>query len=168
MKTLPIVLVDANVIIEAIRTGCWAGITGQLTLESVEACWNETLAGSADTIPGYVAVTRDDLERMFAVHSVDDVTRAAFKLAYADADGMDPGEHDLFAHAYSLTEEDWVLCSPDKASIRAAVALGFGDQLSSLEDLVKAVGARPNPALRRQHTSAWLSSFRTKVVLEGL
>jgi len=168
LKTPSLVLVDTNVIIEAVRTGCWAGITGRLTLESVEACRNETLAGSADTIPGYVAVTRDDIGRLFAVHSVDDVTRAAFKLAYADADGMDPGEHDLVAHACSLPEQDWVLCSPDKASIRAAVALGFGDQVSSLEDLARAVGARPAPPLRRQYTSAWLSSFRTKVVLEGM
>lgn len=39
----------------------------------------------------------------------------------------DHGERDLFAHAIGRsTPPLWCLCSPDKASIRAAVALGSG------------------------------------------
>lgn len=160
------ILVDANAIIEAVRTGSWAAITGQLEVESVVACRDETLSGSPVTVAGYVRVTPSDLSRMRAVHEVDDTTRAAFKLAYANADGMDAGEHDLLAYARSLTDVEWAVCSPDKASIRAAVALGLGDYLCSLEELADAVGVRPKPPLRRQYTSLWLKEFRTRVLLE--
>lgn len=34
----PSILVDTNVIIEAVRTGCWAALTGQLRVETVVAC----------------------------------------------------------------------------------------------------------------------------------
>ncbi len=81
---------------------------------------------------------------------------------------MDRGEQELFAHAYEVIDRPWVICSPDKAAVRAAVALGFGDRVCSLEDLVRVVGARLRSPLRRQYTTAWLTSFRSKVLLEGL
>jgi len=64
--------------------------------------------------------------------------------------------------------ETWVVCSPDKASIRAAAVLGFGDELCSLEELIAAVGTRPRISLRGHFSTHWLVSFRTKVRLEGL
>jgi hypothetical protein len=60
------------------------------------------------------------------------------------------------------------ICSPDKAAIRAAVAVGLGDRVVSLEEMVTSVGARPSPPLRERFTSRWLVSFRSKVKLEGL
>ena len=168
MKKGDLVLIDTNVIIEAVRTGCWPAITGQLRVETVEACRLEALGGTSATISGYVPVSENDLHRLAAIHAVSGVARAAFKLSYAEADGLDPGEHDLLAHAHSLPGGSWLVCSPDKASVRAAVAMGFGDRLCSLEDLIKAVGARSRPPLRRHFGAAWLVSFRTKVRLEGL
>jgi hypothetical protein len=132
VNALSIVLVDTNVIIEAVRTECWPAITGGLHVETVAA----------------------------------DLARATFRLAYADAHGLDRGEHDLLAHMYVSDSRDLVLCSPDKAAVRAAVLLGLGDHLRSLDDLLQAVGTRPRKPLRRQFTSAWLRSFRTKVLLE--
>lgn len=84
-------------------------------------------------------------------HHVSDIARATFRLAYAESD---PG--------------DVLLCSPDKAAVRAAVLLGLGDQLRSLDDLLQAVGGRSRKPLRRQFTTAWLTSFRTKVLLDDL
>lgn len=104
------VLVDANVIIEAVRTHSWAAITGQLSVESVNVCCDETQQGSNQDDPAYVSVTKADLSRLGRVHAVDDTLRAAFKLAYAGADAMDRGEQDLLAHAYSRAEEAWALC----------------------------------------------------------
>ena len=166
MGARPLVLVDTNVIIEAVRTGTWAAITGQLSVESVEACRDEALAGSERAIPGYVIVTRADLARMAAVHRVPPVVQASLKLAYPHADVLDAGEHDLLAHAYQNRSADLRVCSPDKAAVRAAVALGLGDQLVSLEDLARRVGARSQPRFRVQFTTPWLSSFRTQVRLE--
>lgn len=112
-------------------------------------------------------MNKADLQRLSSVHDMTGVALAAFKLSYADADSLDPGEHDLLAYAHSLPGGAWVICSPDKASVRAAVALGFGDRLCSLEALITAVGARPRSPLRRHFGTAWLVSFRTKVLLEG-
>lgn len=141
------VLIDTNAVIEAVRTGCWAAITGQLAVETVQACRDELLAGSASELPGYVPVGEEHLERLRAVHEVDEVTRAEFKLAYTGADGLDAGEHDLLAHAHAMASGDWVLCSPDKASIRAAVSLGHGDRLRALEKLIQMVGASAKPPI---------------------
>ena len=162
------VLVDTNVIIEAVRTGCWRAVTGQLQVETVEACRRETLAGPHSNLPGYVTVTGDDLSRLHEVHTVAAATQAAFKLTYEGADGLDEGEHDLLAFAQARSSEEWVLASPDKAAIRALVALGLGDRIVSLEEMVKTIGARARPPLREQFTSRWLVSFRSKVRLEGL
>ena len=162
------VLVDTNVIIEAVRTGCWRAITGQLEIETVEACASEALAGSHSHVRGYVTVTRDELSRLQVVHAVTPAAQAAFKLTYGDADSLDQGEHDLLAFAHVDSSEERAICSPDKAAIRAAVAVGLGDRVVSLEEMVTSVGARPSPPLREQFTSRWLVSFRSKVKLEGL
>lgn len=159
-------LVDTNAIIEAVRTGCWAAITGQCDVESAQVCAGES-RHTPDPIPsGYVPVTEAHLEKLTHTHAVSRLTLAAFKLAYSDADALDAGELDLLALAYAELQSDWVLCSPDKAVVRAAVRLGFGDRLWSLEQLAEAVGTRPNPPLQRQFRSEWLVSFRTKVHLE--
>lgn len=162
------VLIDTNAIIEGVRTGCWRAITGQLRVETVEACREEALARPVTPLSEYVPVSEDDIQRLAAVHAVGLATRAAFVLAYPDASGLDVGEHQLLAHAFSRSDEAWVVCSPDKASIRAAVALDLGDRLCSLEELVDAVGARPQPPLRAHFKTEWLVSFRTKVRLEWL
>jgi hypothetical protein len=94
--------------------------------------------------------------------------QATLNLAYAHADALDEGEHDLLAFAHAHVSEEWALCSPDRAAIRAAVALGVGDRMVSLEEIVAAVGGRAKPPLRRQFSSGWLVSFRSKVKLEGL
>lgn len=136
-----IVLVDTNAIIEAVRVGCWAALTGQLRVETVETCTQEARSGNPSR-PGYVRVGEEHLARLHHVHRVPAVEQAAFALAYEGADGMDAGERDLFAHARAREDGAWVLCSPDKASIRAAVALGLGERLRSLSGLVTLAGAR--------------------------
>lgn len=165
MSPSPVVLVDTNVIIEAVRTGCWRAITGHMTVETVEVCTEEAGRGSADRA-GYVVVSTDDLSRIARVHPVSDVERAALALEYPDASGMDAGERDLFAHANGRRDESWMLCSPDKASIRAAVGLGWADRLCSLGALAQQAGARPKSALKAHFEEAWLSRWRTRFLLE--
>jgi hypothetical protein len=157
------VLVDTNVIIEAVRSKCWPAVTGGLSVETVETCCDEVLAGSPATIPGYVTVTSAELRRLGAVHPVTAESKAELKLAYLDADGLDAGEHDLLAYARARDNEPWRLCSPDKAAIRAAMALGIGDRLVSLEEIVGEVGTSAH--LREQFRTKWLRDFRTRVRL---
>jgi hypothetical protein len=95
------VLLDTNVIIEAVRTGTWAALTGGLIVETVGACPDEALAGSPSVIPGYVSVTESDLRRLSSVHDTDSTKRAELALAYGDADGLDDVNAEL-GHAHPL------------------------------------------------------------------
>lgn len=162
-----VVLVDTNVIIESVRKGCWNALTGGLRVETVEECRDEAGRGDRGRA-GYVAVTEVHLQRLAQVHAVTELERAVFGLSYADAANMDPGERDLFTHAYERAgkgDEVWILCSPDRACIRAAVALGWADRIRSLEVLANAVGARPSPPLAGHFGERWLSDFRTACLL---
>lgn len=99
------------------------------------------------------------------VHPVSGVERTNLALAY---DGhLDDGERDLVAHLRARTDSA-LLCTADRAAIRAAVFLGFGDALISLEELADKTGANPNPSLKDHFTSGWLSAQRTQYVMEHM
>lgn len=166
MARAPTVLVDTNAIIEAVRTRCWNAITGGMTVETVSTCCGEALAG--DSTSGYVRVTKADLTRLSAEHTVTEAERAAFYLEYEPGDGMDEGERDLFAHLLGRTDADVLICSPDKASVRAAVTLGWGDRLVALSDLLERVGCKAAPPIEPHYRTAWLASCKTRVRLGSL
>jgi len=159
----PTLLVDTNVIIEAVRTGCWRALTGRMNVETVETCIAEATRGDADR-SGYIVVSEKELSRLSSVHAVTEAKRSTFALAYPDAAGMDAGERDLFAHAYGRTDETWLLLSPDKASIRAGVSLGWEDRLRSLGAIADDIGAHPK--LKRHFEESWLAEWRTQFLLE--
>ena len=79
---------------------------------------------------------------------------------------LDRGEQSLWAHA--LTRQDnWVLCGPDKASLRFGVRLGLRERLVALEALLQGVGHK-GVGLRPAYTSAWLAETLGEIViLEG-
>lgn len=162
----PIYLFDTNAIIEAVRTSVWNALTGGLNLQTVAECADESRCGDRFST-GYVTVSERDLERMAAVHAVSEL-EVANVLLMDRAEALDPGERDLFAHALTLSRDDlWVICSPDLASVRFAVAAGIGDRLVSLEEAIAAVGARPKLPLRGNFTTAWLTTERTKIMLKA-
>lgn len=165
-----VILVDTNVVIEAVRTGTWNALTGAAKVETVEECRDEMRRGDDGTRPGYVAVSATDLHRLSAVHAVSQRERAEYLLVDPDAVAMDPGEQDLFAHVYQRAkagDDVWVLCSSDKAAIRAAVRIAIADQLTSLEAACAATGARPKQPLKTQHKELFLSKYRTEYLLGG-
>lgn len=164
-----VVLVDTNVIIEAVRTGAWNALTGAVCVETVEECLDEAQRGDS-TRPAYVRVSDADIARLHAVHPVSKRERAEYLLADLEAAGMDPGEQDLFAHAYQRVkrgDQVWVICSSHKASIRAAVRIAVADRLRSLEAVCAAVGARPTVPLKPHHQEPFLSRYRTEYLLGG-
>lgn len=90
-----IYLLDANAIIEAVRTEVWNALTGGLTAETVQECADECRQG--DTLStGYVSVSEGNLDRLAAVRSVSDADVASVVLHQASA-ALDPGERDLVA-----------------------------------------------------------------------
>lgn len=158
-----VVLVDAMVIIEAVRIGVWNAITSAFTVETVQECVDETRRGPAHAA-GYVPVSAGALGRLREVHPVSEEERAALTLRYGPASSMHDGERDLFAHAWAREaagDSAWVVSSPDHASVRAAVALGLGDRMHSLEELIRRAGARPSLPMRSHHSNDWLANSRT-------
>ena len=77
---------------------------------------------------------------------------------------LDEGEQALWAHA--LTRADgWVLCGPDKVSLRVGIRLGFRERLVSLEHLLVDVGYRAR-GLRMAYTRVWLDRTLAEIALQ--
>ena len=155
---------DTNVIIEAHRTQAWRALVGGYGVETVEDCVTETQTGFQRRRPEQ-AIDRGLLRESLAnVHAVSDLERAELGVR-VDGIALDLGERSLWAHARSR-DRPWVLCGPDKASLRCGVRLGFRDRLVSLEGLLQGVGHRPKVALRRHYTREWLDRTLGQLVLE--
>ena len=157
------VLVDTNAIIEAYRTRAWAALAGGWRVETVEDCVTETQTGFQRRRPEH-SIAADGLRAsLAAVHAVTDRQRAELALRVQDI-ALDVGEESLWAHALGRSD-CWVLCGPDKASLRCGVRLGFRDRLVSLQELLDGVGHRPRIALKRHYTKNWLDGTVGEFVL---
>ena|ERR1019366_505595 len=161
-RTVPI-LVDTNIIVECHRTACWNALTGGYRIETVETCHTETQTGFQRRRPEQ-QITADALSRLANVAAVTDVERAAAAVRDPHIAVLDPGERDLWAHALTRTDA-WVLCGPDKASLRLGVRLGLRDRLVSLEELLNDVGHRPRIPLRDNYSVRWLAECLIELVL---
>lgn len=148
------VLVDTNAILETFRVGGWRALAGGYGVETVEECITETQTGYQRRQPEQQIDGADLRGSLASVHTVGDPELARVAVSAPDI-ALDIGERCLWAHA--LTRADaWVLCGPDKASLRFGVRLGFRDRLVALEWLLEAVGFRPKLSLRPAYTRGWL------------
>lgn len=164
MQRGQVVLVDTNIIIEAIRTGCWAALTGYFQVETVEKCREEARTGRAYRA-GYVNVQEKDLRDRLIAHHVGDQALAGLKLRDAKSELLDAGERHLWAHALGRTDA-WLACTADAAAVHAAVRLGCQDKMVSLEQLTEACGSRSSARrLNKQFRSEQLSGWRTAALL---
>jgi len=158
------VLVDTNIIIEAVRIGCWAALTGHFSIQTVEKCCEEARTGDLHR-PGYVRVSDSDLKTRLTVHTVSDQELAALVLSDPESFRLDAGERHLWAHAIGR-RDGWQACCCDHAAVNSAVRLGWADRLVSLEELVFAAGEkRLANALKDQFRSVRLSTWRTDALL---
>lgn len=161
------VLVDTNVIIECWRVSAWKALTGGYAVETVGTCFVETQTGGQRRRPE----TRIDNEELAAslskVHAVGDRELASALVRDEHLRFLDPGEQALWAHAIARAD-GWVLCGPDRASLRAGIRLGFKDRLVSLERLLIDMGHRPKIELRSAYTQRWLTQVLAELAqLEG-
>src|SRR6266851_2197974 len=149
------VLVDTNAILESFRVGAWRALSSGYGVETVEDCVIETQTGFQRRRSELQIDAMQLRASLKAVHPVDDAQRAVVAVRAPDI-ALDVGERSLWAHA--LTRSDaWVLCGPDRASMRFGVRLGFREQLVALEWLLEGVGLRPKINLRPHYTSKWLA-----------
>ena len=132
-------------------------------METVEDCVTETQTGFQRRRPEQ-SIAADELRAsLAAVHSVADRERAELALLVQDI-ALDVGEESLWAHAFGR-DDRWVLCGPDKASLRCGVRLGFRERLVSLQELLDGVGHRPRVTLKRHYTKKWLNGTLGEFVL---
>jgi hypothetical protein len=158
------VLVDTNVIIECWRVGVWRALTGGYRVETVEDCVTETQTGYQRRRPEQQIDAVALRESLAEVHVVMDVQHAAAVVLDSMFAFLDPGEQSLWAHA--LTRKDtWLLCGPDKASLRFGVRCGFRERLVNLEGLLQDTGHRPATALRANYTARWLAAALNEIVM---
>lgn len=151
------VLVDTNAILESFRVGSWRALSGGYAVETVEDCIIETQTGFQRRSPEMQIDAAELRATLRAIHPVIDAQRAVVAVRAPDI-ALDVGERSLWAHA--LTRSDvWVLCGPDKASMRFGVRLGLKDRLIALETLLAGAGHRPKEALKPAYTAKWLDKL---------
>ena len=157
------VLVDTNVIIESHRTGAWRALVGGHRVETVEDCVTETQTGFQLRRQEQAIAVSELRASVAAVHAVDNRERAELAVR-TQGIALDRGEESLWAHALGR-DDGWLLCGPDKASLRCGVRLGFREQLISLEELLEGVGHRPRIALKQHYSKRWLNRALGEMVL---
>jgi hypothetical protein len=161
------VLVDTNVIIECFRVGCWRALSSGYRIETVEDCVIETQTGFQRRRPEQQIDGAGLRKTLAAVHAVTDAQQAAILVRAPDI-ALDVGERSLWAHAFTR-DDAWVLCGPDKASLRLGVRLGHRERLAALESLLEGVGYRPKDSLKLPYTRKWLDRVVGELVVsEGL
>ena len=157
------VLVDTNVIIESYRTRTWGALVGGYQVETVEDCVTETQTGFQRRREEQLIGVRELRASLAAEHVVDDRERAELAVRILGI-ALDRGEESLWAHALGR-DDGWLLCGPDRASLRCGVRLGFRDRLVSLQALLEGVGHRTRTALKPHYTTRWLNRALTELVL---
>lgn len=161
------VLVDTNVILECWRIDAWKALAGGYRVETVEDCVIETQTGFQRRRAEQQIDNAQLRASLAALHKVGNKEHAAVVVRDPLFSSLDLGERSLWAHA--LTRVDaWVLCGPDKASLRLGVRLSFRERMVALEALLHDVGFRPKQALRTNYTSKWLDQTLSElVIMEG-
>lgn len=150
-----LILVDTNVIIEAHRVRCWAGMANQFRLVTVAEVFKETQTGHQNRTEEQnvdPALLREQLSQIAEVNKTE---LATIDIDFPDH-GLDPGEHHLVAYARTLEEPAWLLNSPDIGTIRVCNQAGWLDQLISLEAMATTLGMPHRNQLRGNYTEAWL------------
>jgi hypothetical protein len=157
------VLVDTNVILECWRINAWKALAGGYAVETVEECVMETQTGfqrrREEQRIDQAALTAS----LRAVHKVGRPETAALLVRDPLSANLDLGERSLWAHALARSDA-WVLCGPDKASLRFGIRIGLRDRLVALEGLLSDAGHRP-VGLREAYTSKWLSRTLGEMVM---
>lgn len=156
------VLADTNVIIECWRNKSWNALAGGYRVETVEDCVIETQTGFQRRDPAQQIEGTALRESLAAIHTVSDAQLATALLRDEMLARLDRGERLLWAHA--LTRSDhWLLCGPDKASLRLGIRLGFRERLVSLESLLRDAGHRTKTPLRPAYTAKWLATALNEI-----
>ena len=157
------VLVDTMTIIDTHKAGTWRALSGGYSVETVKDCIIETQTGYQKRKPEENIDAVQLQKELKAVHEVTELERANV-LLNSDGIALDYGEESLWAHALKR-QDAWVLCGPDKASLRFGVRMKCRDRMISLERLLNDAGFNPKK-LDEKHTTKWLDRVLGEFVLD--
>jgi hypothetical protein len=158
------VLVDTNVILECWRVDAWKALVGGYGVETVEECVIETQTGFQRRRAEQQIDNAQLRASLAAIQKVGTAEHAAAAVRDPLFSSLDLGERSLWAHA--LTRNDaWVLCGPDKASLRLGVRFGFRDRLVALEALLNDAGFKSKELLRTNYTAKWHAQTLIEIVI---
>jgi hypothetical protein len=162
MKVGDVVLVDTNVIFEGHAKACWKAIAGAFKLQTVEKCIEETQTGTLASLPSD-RINEGELRRSFdAIHQVSEEELA--DVALRNGGILDDGERALWAHALSR-RDGWVLCGPDRASMRFGYEQKQRERLVSLGGMLNLINFQPPQRLKSHFEQEWLDGVIRKLVL---
>ena len=153
---------DAVAIIHAHDKRCWRALASAFSLETVHKCVEETQTGNMNRSPTDRIDEQTLRSSLAAVHDVSDLERA--QVALLDAGSLDEGERDLWAHALGR-EDAWLLCGPDRASMRFGYSQNLRNRLVSLGSMLRLIDYRPSVKLDAHHEQAWLDEVIRKLML---
>jgi hypothetical protein len=157
------VAVDTNTIIETHRVGAWKALASGYRLETVEDVVAETATGFQKRNPAEQIDQVALMRSLAAVHAVTPIELATVVLK-AEEIQLDAGEKAVWAHL--LTRNDvWMLCGPDKASLRFGVRMGFRERMISLESLLQDIGMKPKLDLKNAYSRQWLDANLSQYVV---
>ena len=166
MKKGDIVLIDTNVIIECHRTSCWNALSSFYDIHTVLKVMEETQTGYQNRATQQqidYTLLKQSIKHIYDVTELDRATQALS--GSTSLSNLDPGERDLLTYATMLKGDVWLLCSPDKAAMKAAYNLTWLNRIVSLESLLKACGHRVQLTLKDNYTEAWQSKTKTQIIL---
>lgn len=155
-----VVLVDTNVIIESHAKGCWKALAGQYHLETVEQCVIETQTGFQRRRPEQRIDEAELRSQLKEIHRVSD--RELATVLALGGSGLDDGERALWAHALHRTNV-WILCGPDRASMRFGYDQKQRERLVSLGELLSKINLTPQ--LGHAYTKQWLDDAIARFAL---
>ncbi len=159
-----IVLVDANVIIEAHRTGSWRPLSEYFEMHTVTKVVEETQTGFQNRKPETWIEEAALRASLGHVETITEIQRVNFNMNHGHP-SLDDGERDLLIYADSLQHPVWLLNSPDMAAVRFAHGKGWSDQLVSLEAMTAHLKVRLASRFRDNYTERWLSERKTRLLL---
>jgi hypothetical protein len=128
----------------------------------VEKCVEEYQTGPKSPVAGSPVKAAVFRAMFAAVHPVTDQQLAAFALLPGPP--IDAGERALWAQAMGRGD-DWLICGPDRASMRWGYENGYRERLTSLGRLLSDIGTKPATPLKRHHEQAWLDDVMRKLMM---
>ncbi|WP_215755528.1 hypothetical protein [Acetobacter sp. P5B1] len=97
-----------------------------------------------------------------AIHSISDQQLA--EVLVRGGSLLDAGEQHLWAYALSCPTA-WVLCGPDRASMRFGYEQNYRERLVSLEELLNGISTSSPIPIDAHHTKEWLNKFINDIIL---